>query len=126
VRHFVGEKRGLDKTAARNITENSQPRDFFLLYFQTILAITVQETNRYIQQDARVRNKLDIPYCQQISIKDLYAFIAVIVQMGHGHNPSMKLYWTKNKFYRIPFYSSVMSCDRFLTILKYLHFTDNH
>jgi hypothetical protein len=45
VRHFVGEQRGLDKTAARNITENSQLHDFFLLYFQIILAVIVQETN---------------------------------------------------------------------------------
>lgn len=30
---FVGEQKGLNKTTATNITENSQPRDFFLLYF---------------------------------------------------------------------------------------------
>jgi hypothetical protein len=41
--------------------------------------------------------------------------------MGHDHKPSMKLCWTQDKLYRILFYSSVMSCDRLLTILKYLH-----
>jgi hypothetical protein len=49
---FVGEQNGLNKTPARKITENSQPRDFFLLYFQTLLAVIIQETNRYMQQDA--------------------------------------------------------------------------
>jgi hypothetical protein len=52
VHQIVGEKNGLKKTAARNITENSQPCEYFLLYFHTILAIIVQETNRYVQQDA--------------------------------------------------------------------------
>jgi hypothetical protein len=57
VHQFVGEQSGLDKIAACNITENSQPRDFFLLYFQAIQAVIVQETNRYMQQDAQARNK---------------------------------------------------------------------
>jgi hypothetical protein len=45
VHQFVGEQSGLNKTATRNITTNLQPRDFVLLYFQTILAVIVQETN---------------------------------------------------------------------------------
>jgi hypothetical protein len=53
---------------------------------------------------------------QQISIKDLGTFLAV--QLGHDYKPSMKLYWTKNELYHIPFYSSLMPCDFFLTILK--------
>jgi hypothetical protein len=44
VPQFVGEH-GLNRTVARSITENSQPRDFFLLYFQTIPAVTAQEIN---------------------------------------------------------------------------------
>jgi hypothetical protein len=59
---------GLDKTAARNITETSQPPDFFLLYFQTILAVIVQDTNRYVQQDALARNKQDITYSQHTNL----------------------------------------------------------
>jgi hypothetical protein len=101
----------------------SQPRDFFFLYFQTILAVTVQETNRYVQQDAQARNKPDVTYSQQVNVKDLYAFLADIVQMGHDHRPSMKLCWTTDELYCVPFYFSVMSRDRFRTILKY--FADN-
>jgi hypothetical protein len=48
----VGEQNGLNKTAAPNLTENSQPCDFFLMYFQTILAVIVQEIYQYMQQDA--------------------------------------------------------------------------
>jgi uncharacterized membrane protein len=46
VYQFVGEQNEMKKTAARNIAESSQPRGFCLLYFQIILAVTVQETNR--------------------------------------------------------------------------------
>jgi hypothetical protein len=37
----------------------------------------------------------------------------------------MKLYWTKGEFCRLHFYTSVMTRDRFLRILKYLHFEHN-
>jgi hypothetical protein len=56
-----------------------------------------------------------------ISVKDIYVFPAVIVQMGHDYKPSMKLYWTKEELYHVPFYSSVMPHDHLLMILKYLH-----
>jgi hypothetical protein len=120
----VGEQNGLNRTTAPNITENSQPHEFFLLYFHTLLAVIVQETNQYVQQDAQAKNKPNIPYFQQIHIKDLYAFLIVTVWMGHNHKPSMKLYWTNEKLYHVPFYSSVMPCDCFLTILKHSHFAD--
>jgi hypothetical protein len=58
------------------------------------------------QQDAQARNKPDVTYSKQISIKDLYTFLAVIVQMGHVHEPSTKLYWTRDKLCCVPFYST--------------------
>jgi hypothetical protein len=67
----------------------------------------------------------DITYSQQISVTDLYAFVAVIGETGHDRKPSMKLCWTKDELYGVPFCSSVMPRDRFLTILKYLHFADS-
>jgi hypothetical protein len=45
VHQFVGEQNGLNKAAAPSITENSQPCELFLLYFQTNVAVIVQETN---------------------------------------------------------------------------------
>jgi hypothetical protein len=57
------------RTAGRNVTESTQPPQFFLLYFQTILAVIVEETNRYMQQDAQARNKLGITYSQQTCAK---------------------------------------------------------
>jgi hypothetical protein len=45
--------------------------------------------------------------------------------MGHNHKPSMKLYWTKDELYCVPFHSSVMPHDRFLSILKYLYLADS-
>jgi hypothetical protein len=112
-----------NKITTPNITKNSQPCEFFLLYFQTILAVTVQDTNRYMQQDAQERNIPDIPHSQYLSAKDLQTFLSVIAQIDHEHKPSMKLCWMKDKFYPVPFYSGVMLPD-FLMDVKYLYSVD--
>lgn len=51
----------------------------------------------------------------KLSAKYVYAFLGVIVQMGHDHKPSMELYWTEDKLYRVPFCYSMKSRDRFIT-----------
>jgi hypothetical protein len=48
---FVKEQNGLNKTAAHDNYENSQPLNLFLLYFEIILKVTLEETNHYMQQD---------------------------------------------------------------------------
>jgi hypothetical protein len=68
-----------------------------------------------MQQDAPGRNKPDITYSQQINVRNLYTFLAVICVV-------QKLYWTKDEFYCIPLHSSMMPHDPVLTILKYLQF----
>jgi hypothetical protein len=74
----VEEQNGLNKAAAPNIPGNSQ-RPYFLLYFHSILRLIVQMTNNYIQQDAQ-EIKPDISDSQQISMKDLYAFLKLLLK----------------------------------------------
>jgi hypothetical protein len=104
----VGEQNGLNKTAAPSATESSQPREIFLPNFQTILVMIIQETNWYVQRGAQARDKPDIPHSQQISVKDLDAYLTIIVQMGYYHK------------------NIVMLCDHFLMILKHLSFVDRY
>jgi hypothetical protein len=67
----------------------------------------IQEINR-CKQDTQARNKRDIIYSQQISVKYLrvYTLVAVTGEIGHDRKPSM--------LYGVPIYSSVMPHDRFL------------
>jgi hypothetical protein len=116
VHGIVGEQNGLNKTTAFSSFENPHPLDFFLLYFQTIILLIVQETNHCMQQGAQTRNKPDIPDSQQINMNDLCAFIAIIVQTGYYHRPSMILYWTKYGLCHVLLYCSVMPHELLLII----------
>jgi hypothetical protein len=71
-----------------------------------------------MQQDAQIRNNLNISSFLQISMKDLYAFLAIIVQMDRNCKHSIKLYCTNDELYHAPFYSSMISHDCFLKDLK--------
>jgi hypothetical protein len=121
---FQGEQNGLNRLAAPSITDESKPGDYFMLFFRQILPLLLLETNRYMEQVFTAKGKTRPP-TQEIFMKDLLAFLALVIQMGHDHKPSIKSYWTKDELYHVPFYSNVMSRDLFLTILKYLHFTNN-
>jgi hypothetical protein len=85
-----------NKTTVPCNTENSQPYDLFLLYFQTILEVNC------------TCKKRTSSYSQQINVMDLQTFLAVLT------SPVGKLF------------SFLLQCDNFLRNLKYLHFMDNH
>jgi hypothetical protein len=95
-----------------------------MLFFHTVLPIILLETTRYMDQVFAAKDKT-LPPLQEILMKDMFALFALVIQMGHDHKPSLKLYWNKDELYHIPFYCNVMSQDRFVTILKYLHFETN-
>ena len=53
------------------------------------------------------------------------AFIGISIAMGMLHLPRLKDYWSTNTILSTPWFPSVMSRDRFLVILRYLHLVDS-
>jgi hypothetical protein len=45
--------------------------------------------------------------------------------MRHEQRGSLKDYWSREEQYCTPFYSNVVTRDRFLHILRFLHFENN-
>ena len=56
-----------------------------------------------------------------LSIEELLAFIGLNVAMGMVHLLRAHDYWSTKPMFRIPWFSTVMSHDRFFKISKYLH-----
>ena len=57
---------------------------------------------------------------------ELKAFFAVLIMMGAISLPSINLYWTSKWSFGLPAFSSILSRNRFVLILKFLHFNDNN
>ena len=53
------------------------------------------------------------------------AFIGISIAMGMLQLPRLKDYWSTSKILSTPWFRSIMSRDRFLEILIYLHLVDS-
>jgi len=58
-------------------------------------------------------------------LKPKCLFLALTVQMGHGVRDKLTDCWSTLDQLYTPFYGTMMNRDRYLHILRYLHFTDN-
>jgi len=55
----------------------------------------------------------------------MMTFIALALQMGHILKDKLHDYWSRLRQLHTPFYGETMTGDRFLHILRFLHFADN-
>jgi hypothetical protein len=53
----------------------------------------------------------------------MMTFIALALQMGHDLKDTLHDYWSTQL--HAPFYGETMTRDRFLNVLRFLHFADN-
>ncbi|GFQ69598.1 piggyBac transposable element-derived protein 4 [Trichonephila clavata] len=120
-------KVGLKFDASNFKTEN----DFFKLMFtDEILSILVEETNRYAFDVLNLHGETSdkrnhVSSWKPTNKNEILKFLGLILLMGHIEKDSIQDYWTTNYLVETPFFREVMPRDRFLMILKFLHFSDN-
>jgi hypothetical protein len=123
---FTGPPNGINRTAAPDINASSSPLSTFILFFQQIFQILLEESNRYFHQFLATQNNSG-PSVQppDITMEELYKFLAIIIQMGHDQQDSMKDYWSRKEQYHTPFFHNTLVCVRFFHIFRFLHFENN-
>lgn len=102
-----------------------EPVDFFALMFTPdILTYIITETDRYAQkQIADHPNENKSPWSTP-TLQEMKAFFGLCFLMGINVKPDIKSYWTTDIAMATPFFNKTMTRDRFLTILRYLHFSN--
>lgn len=104
------------------------PFDMFQYFLNNdILDIIVTETNRYAAQ------QISKGYTQKSRVKawsdtdrnEIRKFFAVLLVMGMTKVPFINLYWSKDKMFNNEFIVSLIPRDRFLLLLKFIHFSNN-
>jgi len=117
---------GVNRSAASDINAESSPFSIFILFFRRVFQIILTKTNRYLHQYMSSRTTGSTSaQPSDITIKEMYTFLRLVIQMGHDHHHSLKDYWSREEQYCTPCYSNAMAHDRFLHILRFLHFEDN-
>ena len=121
---YTGGPRGKKDNEASHINDGSSPLSVFLLYFAEIITLLVVETNRYYQD--YIDGLDDGPSPEpDVTEAEMFVFLALTIQMGHVVRDKLSDYWSTLDQVYTPFYGAMMKRDRYLHILRYLHFTDN-
>jgi len=82
----------------------------------------VDQTNLHAEQK-RGPEERSVWYA--LTVNELKAWIALTLNMGIVKKPSLRLYWSTDEIFKTPYFSAVMSRDRYFQIKRYLHFVDN-
>ncbi len=104
------------------------PLDFFKLFFdQNLIQIIVNETNKF---QANTTDEYASPSSHQAQwyptdCQEMYLFLATFMLMAHIRKYGTKDYWSTDHLIATPTFGDIMPRDRFLLLLKFLHFNDN-
>lgn len=97
--------------------------DYFLLFMNDeVVEIIISETNKYASEQTRLnKNIIWSPITKEI----FFNFIAVLLLAARNRKNKLVENWSTDELLYTPIFEKVMSRNRFQTILRMLHFTDN-
>lgn len=107
---------------------DATPIDYFnvlvdLIFIENIVKVT----NRYVEEtcnsDSSPRSR--ISKFKELTVDELKIFIGLILHTGTIHLNRVQDYWKTHRLFNIECYRKYMSRDRFLAILRFLHFSNN-
>ena len=99
------------------------PMDLFGKVFPDELITDIAtETNRYAAQYIEGHPHVSFT---DVSLEDMKTFLGIFIFVGVYHNGPLKDLWTTDTLLQRPGFRDVMSKDRFMSILRFLHLVDN-
>lgn len=111
------------------VPDNARPIDFFKMYFtEEMIELLVEETNRFAKQyldSQQLKAKSRSLQWKEVNSSEMKVFMAIIFAMGLVQKQDLQEYWSTNEILSTPFFSKTMTRDRFLLIMKFLHFNNN-
>ncbi|KAJ8965243.1 hypothetical protein NQ314_004255 [Rhamnusium bicolor] len=112
-----------------NLDGAAGPYDYFHLVLDDVLLnLLVRETNRYAAtvflSDKTSENSRIIKWVD-VTIDEMIRFIGLLLHMGTIKCNKIQDYWKTHWLFELNSFSKYMSRDRFLLILRCLHFSEN-
>ena len=103
----------------------NRPIDYFN-YFRdsSLLQKIVGETNRYVTQNPITQSSHKKAW-PPVTKTELENFLDLSILMGHVQKGDLQNYWSTDLLLHTPIFGQIMSRDRYIQILRYLHFHDN-
>lgn len=106
--------------------EGNNPSDYFKAFFDNeLMEIIVEETNNYQQQNATPNIEKTAAW-YDTNVEEMYIFFATTILMGLNQKNRIKDYWSTDKLITTPIFGELFTRNRYLSVLRYLHFADNN
>jgi len=103
----------------------SEVNCFKLFLTEEVIGEIVEETNRYASDLLEKEVKGKLAKWVPTNIPEMYTFLVSVLLMGVIKKPSLRDYWSTDPMLLTPFFGSLFSQDRFLLLLRCLHFANN-
>ena len=121
---------GVEAINAR-LPENRTALDYLRLYFtDTVINLIVTETYRYAQQylereGQNLRKHSILQHWVPTNYDEMCALLGLLMLMGIVHKPRVAVYRSHDELFSSPIFKNIMTRDRYLSLVKFLHFADN-
>uniref|UniRef100_A0A8C2JF62 PiggyBac transposable element derived 4 n=1 Tax=Cyprinus carpio TaxID=7962 RepID=A0A8C2JF62_CYPCA len=112
-----GKSKGRKSSVSRSLPFSLS---ILLFFSKSVLQTVVENTNAY----GAMRREGTKRQWENISIKDLKSFIALVIYMGVLKCFKLTDYWKKSDLYSLPYPARIMSGRKFSSICVGLHFSD--
>ena len=86
------------------------------------MAVFFEQTNLYAEQK---RGPEESSVWYPVTTDEMEGWVSLYLTMGLVNKPNLSSYWRTDVVLSTPFFPSIMARDRFLQILRYLHFADS-
>uniref|UniRef100_A0A2A4J3L8 PiggyBac transposable element-derived protein domain-containing protein n=1 Tax=Heliothis virescens TaxID=7102 RepID=A0A2A4J3L8_HELVI len=127
---FTGVQEFYTEQPGPTITVTDPFELFSSVWDQNIMDLIVRETNKYAWQTIAQLSEVGIkPESRlndwvEVTVEELYKFFSIMIYMGLCYRGRIDEYWTTDTL-EMPQFRQLMSKNRFLLILRFLHFVDN-
>ncbi|XP_014259734.1 piggyBac transposable element-derived protein 4-like [Cimex lectularius] len=106
--------------------QKSEPIDYLLLLIDNeLFDLICERTNNYASKLMKEDGNEKAHDWVELKTCELKIFVGLLLHMGHLQIPHIEDYWNKDPLFNMTCFSSHMSLNRFLMILKCLRFADD-
>lgn len=113
-----------------DIPGNNTPIDWVLLLLDEVfLEAICQETNKHALElfwGPNTSEKSRVTRWKEVDVSELKTFLGLLMHTGTIRLNRLQDYWKTNRLFNLPIFRECMSRDRFLLILRCLHFSSEN
>ncbi|GFO50628.1 PiggyBac transposable element-derived protein 4 [Plakobranchus ocellatus] len=114
------------------LSDDPSPLEVYKLFITDELINSWKvETNRYARaiinskDQQLLSNRSRFKLWTPVTLREMWNFIAICIHMDLDKKPTLRDYWTRHPVLHSSFSPKVMTRERFLSILAFLHINDN-